>query len=102
LQVFSFETHAKKTLLGQYIRRAAIIGLDSFDIVTEIVLCVLAYVRSYDEWVIVGVVLQPNVSGYESYWNVRPGQMKIFSGADMRYASVIFLPLTLRRVHRLI
>jgi hypothetical protein len=49
-----------------------------------------------------GVVLQPNVSGCESYWNVRPGQVEIFFGADMRYASVLLLPLMLRRVHRLI
>jgi hypothetical protein len=102
LQVFSFKTHARETLLSQYIRRAAIVHQDSSHIITEVVLCVLADVCSYNEWIIVRVVLQPNVSGRESYWDVGPGQMKIFSRADMRYASVIFLPLTLHRVHRLI
>jgi hypothetical protein len=67
LQVFSFKSHARKTLPGQYICRAAIIHQDSSNIITEVVLSVLADVRSYDEWVIVGVVLQPNVSGRESY-----------------------------------
>jgi hypothetical protein len=102
LQVFSFKTHARETLPGHYIRRSAIVHQDSSHIVTEVVLCVLTNVCSYDEWVIVRVVLQPNVSGRESYWDVGPGQMKIFPRVDMRYASVIFLPLTLRRVHRLI
>jgi hypothetical protein len=43
-----------------------------------------------------GIVLQPNVSGRESYWDVGPRKMKIFPGENVRYASVIFLLLTLR------
>jgi hypothetical protein len=50
----------------------------------------------------VRVMLQPNVSCYESYWDVGPWQMEVLAGANVRHASVIFLSLPLRLVHWLI
>jgi hypothetical protein len=48
------------------------------------------------------VVLQPNVSYRESYWDVGPWQMEVLARANVRHASVIFLSLPLRLVHCLI
>jgi hypothetical protein len=50
----------------------------------------------------VRVVLQPNVSCRESYWDVGQWQMEVLAGANVRHASVVLLPLPLRLVHRLI
>jgi hypothetical protein len=50
----------------------------------------------------VRVVLQPNVSSRESYWDVGPWQMEVLPGANVRHASVVFLSLPLCLVHWLI
>jgi hypothetical protein len=78
------------------------ISADSPNVVAEVILRVLANVHPYDEGVIVGVMLQPDISGCEGYWYVRPWQVEVFSRADVRDASMVLLPLTLRRVHRFI
>jgi hypothetical protein len=44
-------------------------------------------------------MLQPDISSCEGYWYVGPWQVEVFSRADVRDASVVLLPLTLRHVH---
>jgi hypothetical protein len=92
----------REALPGQNVRSTVFVHQDPPHVIAEVVLRVLADVFSYDKRIIVMVVLQPNVSCRESYWDVGPWQMKVLARANVRHASVVVLLLPLRLVHRLI
>ena len=63
---------------------------------------VLPNICSDDEWVIVRVMLKPEICFGEGYWDMRPWGAKMLAFADMRDRPEVFFPLPLRLMHRLI